>query len=108
MAKFLLPCLFVLAVCGWVAVQAADEKPAAPRNGSSQNAELVDNAKNQEEAEPIVKAIEALGFKPDPADTNRIGGAMTFTVNEEVLKDVGKKLNGKTISVGFDGKVTIQ
>lgn len=108
MSKFMPAVLLSLVAVGWFSVQAADEKPAASSKGATKKAELADNAKNQADAEPIVKAIEALGFKPDPADTNRLGGAMTFTVNRDVLVSVGKKLNGKTISVGFDGKVTIQ
>jgi hypothetical protein len=97
--------LALLTVGGFVFVgsMVADD----PARGQ-QKAELADNSKNQEKAEPIVEAIKALGFKPDPADTNRIGGAMTFTVNRDVLTAVAEKLNGKTISVGFDGKVTIQ
>ena len=102
MFKFIASTLLLLVCLGIAAVPAADN----PAKG--QKAELADNAKNQTLAEPVVQAIEALGFKPDPADTNRIGGAMTFTVNRDMLEAVAKKLNGKTISVGFDGKVTVQ
>src|SRR5690349_11615208 len=101
MNKSTIAAVLLLAAAGWWSIRAADDKPAPATSQPTQKAELADNARNQQDAEPIVKAIEALGFKPDPADTNRIGGAMTFTVNREVLMQVGKKLNGKTISVGF-------